>query len=138
MAHVLIDQLALRSALCEYPVELAYLFGSQLDGTVSANSDVDIAVLLARDLAARDRFDLRLELIRKLSVLLRRDADVVILNDVPSLYFRYRIISQGRLLFSVSPAAHAQYESKVMSEYFDFRPFIEQYNAAYLARANEQ
>lgn len=63
----------------------AYLFGSVASGRAHRESDVDLAVLLDRQVypTPQQRFDLRLRLIGRLQSAIGRDVDLVVLNDAP-------------------------------------------------------
>ncbi len=75
-----------------YGVESAYLFGSQSAKTATSSSDVDIAVLLPFSFSKKKRFDTRMALITSLSRLIRKDLDLIVMNDTKSLFFKYCII----------------------------------------------
>lgn len=77
-----LDREAIRSVLEEHPVRLAVLFGSQVQNTADARSDVDIAVELepsARD----DAPTVVMELLADLSIALdRNDIDLGLVNEL--------------------------------------------------------
>lgn len=105
-------------------VRLAYLFGSYAEGREGPLSDVDIAVLLDDRLSYSKRSDLRLNLITKISAMLRvREAerlDVVIMNDAP-INLNYEIIKNGKILFAKDVGEKVKMESKILSKYLDRR-----------------
>lgn len=116
-------------------VKSIYFFGSRATGKAVKNSDYDFAVLLDDATSKEDRFDLKLKLMAKLSKALKTDAvDLVVLNDLPSLFFRYIIIKEGRLIYQKNDLETAEFESRTLGLYFDFRPFLEEYNRSYLNR----
>lgn len=79
-----IDRDALRSTLTEYPLRLAILFGSTVDGTPTPQSDVDIGVLFEADCSAADRRELYLDLHSTVAAALGTDqVDVTLLDDIP-------------------------------------------------------
>ena len=116
-------------------VSFAYLFGSQADGSFSKDSDVDIAVMLPFEMKKEERFDLRLNLMGEISKILKKKVDVAVLNDIRSLYFKYIIIKEGRIIYKKTDLSPADFESKTLGIYFDFRPFLENYNKAYVKRS---
>jgi uncharacterized protein len=128
------DLKLLRKSIKSVGVELAYVFGSTVSGDAREGSDVDIAILLPRRSRASERFKVRLSLIASLSKLYLKQFDVIVLNDTPSLLFKFIIVSQGRLVYRQDETTQALYENQVLAEYADFRPFIDQYNAAYVAK----
>lgn len=122
-----------------YGVRFAYVFGSQVTGHANRDSDVDIAVMLPQKShtskrESSKRFDIRLKLIPDLSRVLKKEVDVVILNDVKSLFFKYIITKEGQLIYTASEEERVNFEYKIMNDYFDFAPFLEAYNRAYVER----
>lgn len=120
------------STFQEFPVDLAYIFGSVAQHNARPESDVDIAVLLSGALSQEERFELRLKLIGALSRTLKKSVDVVVLNDTASLFFKYVILKEGQLLYQKSEEHRIDFESKLMSLYFDYQPFLEQYQQHYV------
>jgi len=116
-------------------VSFAYLFGSQANGSFGKDSDVDIAVMLPFEMKKEERFDLRLKLMGEISKILKKKVDVAVLNDIRSLYFKYIIIKEGRIIYKKTDLSPADFESKTLGIYFDFRPFLENYNKAYVKRS---
>lgn len=115
-------------------VVFAYLFGSQASGGSSKNSDIDIAVMLPWMVSKEERFETRLKLMSEVSKIFKKDSDVIILNDTRSLFFKYVIIKEGKIIYQENEASEADFESKTLGMYFDFRPFLENYNNAYVKR----
>lgn len=100
-------------------VKLAYFFGSKANGTDGPLSDYDFAVYLSEK-DKRKRFELKLNLMGKLSLALRTDAvDVVILNDTESPELKYSIVHDGNLIYEAEPY-RVLIEPKILNEYFDF------------------
>jgi predicted nucleotidyltransferase len=67
----------------QYPVRLAVLFGSQVRGTATVRSDVDIAVAFEETLSATERLDTRIEVTTALvKTLGTNDVDVTDLDSV--------------------------------------------------------
>lgn len=122
----------LSKVLLKFPVVLGYLFGSRSGGRVDKKSDYDIAVLLPDNLSKEKRFAMRLEIIGALSRRLKKNVDLVVLNDLASLFFQYVIIREGMLLCQKSERERIEYENGVLSRYFDFQSFLEQYNRHYV------
>ncbi len=116
-------------------VELAYLFGSYALGQENKDSDVDVAVQLSKSLNQSQRFDLRLKLGGLLSRELKKEVDVVVLNDTKSLHFKYIIVSEGKPVYQKNDVTGYMFENFVFAEYFDFRPFLDEYNKAYVQRS---
>ncbi len=121
-----------KSLLGAYDVDIAYVFGSYVSGNFGKNSDLDIAVLFPGESSNQDRFQKRLELIEKLSAILGSDVDVVVMNDVKNLFFKYVIIKEGELIYQRREGLNLDFESGLMSRYFDFEPFLTEYNKNYV------
>lgn len=121
--------------LTDYPVDAAYLFGSQANGYANEKSDVDIAVLVSSGLSKEERFNLRIHLIGLFSKVFHKDADVVVLNDISSLFFQYMILREGQLVYEKSESARLDFSTKTLGRYFDFQPFLDVYNHHYVQRS---
>jgi len=118
--------------LKELQVGLVYLFGSRACGQANERSDYDFAVLLSPNLSKEERFELRLQLIGLFSQLTKKNVDVVVFNDLASLFFQYVIIREGALLYQKSEEERIEFEERLLSRYFDFEPFLDQYNRQYV------
>ncbi len=104
----------------------AYLFGSHAEGTAHRESDVDVGVLLSRDLhpTARERFEEQVRLSAFLmAALATRIVDVVVLNDAPPQFGR-RIVSTGRRVFCGEPEADHAFVRDVQLRAADIEPFL--------------
>lgn len=112
----------LNGVLRENGVQVAYLFGSQADGTAGPISDIDIGVLLADSLSSREFFSRRLRLISDLIALFHADhVDVIILNQAPPA-IRFNVIKLGRIIHNEDEARRVRFEAKTMNEFFDTEP----------------
>ena len=122
----------------KHKVRFAYLFGSQLTEYVNRERDVDIAVMLPQKGSSKreagKRFDIRLELMSDLDGIFRKEVDVIILNDVKSIFFKYIIMKEGKCIYSIDEDDRVMFEYNTMTHYFDFAPFLEAYNRAYVKR----
>lgn len=121
-----------KSLFRAYAVDIAYVFGSYVSGDFGKNSDLDIAVLFPEKLSEENRFQKRLELIEKLSSVFGRNIDVVVMNDIKNLFFKYVIIKEGKLIYQRREGLNLDFESGLMSRYFDFEPFLTEYNKNYV------
>lgn len=113
-------------------VLFCYLFGSLAYRNFTSKSDIDVAVYLDRN-RCKDLFKKRLNLITALSKLLRKEVDVIILNDISSVFFEYVILKEGELIFERDENERIEFEMKVLNQYFDFKPIMERYNQRMLS-----
>lgn len=90
-------------------------FGSQARGEAGAASDLDLAVLLDREISLADELRLRS---RVTEALRRDDVDLVVLNSAPPL-LRYEVVAAGRRLFARDEEAADRFEERAMRECFD-------------------
>ena len=117
----------------EKGILFCYLFGSFAYQNFNSKSDVDVAVFLDKE-KNKDFFKTRLELIANLSRLLKKEADVIILNTTNSALFKYTILREGKLIFTRDVEKMVDFELRTTQGYYDFMPFSEKYNKAYIER----
>lgn len=90
---------ALRDVFIQHGVVLAYLFGSQAEGTARPSSDIDLAVLLPPGTPREGFFDVRLSLINAAMDVLHTDkVDLVVLNEATPLLM-HQVVKFGRVLY---------------------------------------
>jgi predicted nucleotidyltransferase len=107
-----------------------YLFGSVAEGRDHRESDVDVGVLLDWSAypSSHDRFDLRLRLIEEMTGAVRRDADVVILNDAPPLLAR-TVIYRGRRIYCTDTEADHAFVRDTQLLAADIEPWLKRMRA---------
>lgn len=89
-----------------------YQFGSQVQGEIHKESDIDLAVLAPQPLSPVQRFDLEQEL----AVLAHQDVDLVDLKKA-STVLRMQIMSTGRCLLSTHDTERDRFETLVFLAY---------------------
>jgi uncharacterized protein len=111
----------------------AYLFGSVASGRAHHDSDVDVAVLLDRQLypTPQHRFDLRLRLMGRLQSAIGRDVDLVVLNDAPPQLGRHVMTAGERLVVRDTERDHAHLRL-TLSRAADLEPFLRRTRAVKL------
>ncbi|MEM2403859.1 MAG: nucleotidyltransferase domain-containing protein [Candidatus Methanomethylicia archaeon] len=57
---------------------------------------------------------------------INRKVDLIHLNPAP-LLLTYEVISKGRLILDRDPASRIEYETKVLREFLDVKPRLEEY-----------
>lgn len=74
-------------------IKFAYLFGSYFDNTFTNESDVDLALYL------EDKsLDNQLQLTYELSKLLKKDIDLIVLNNIKNIYLLENILNKNIIL----------------------------------------
>lgn len=114
----------IENAIQKFDVDLIIIFGSVAKGTANSYSDIDIAVLtknLNSDTITRTRYGL----IDFFEALFKQGCDVIILNEAPP-ELKYQVVKYGKVLFEKDKAFNSFF-SKTLSEYFDFKYFIDKY-----------
>ena len=120
-----IDRALARCVSKRREIAAVYVFGSIVTGRTRVDSDVDVAVLLARPLPASRTVPYRLRLMSDLGSALRRsDVDVVVLNDASPL-LAHRVLSKGRLVFERSKSARVRFQVRTANQYADVIPMYE-------------
>ncbi len=99
-----------------------YVFGSLASSKANPTSDINIAALLAPSFSKEKFFDFRLTRISELSSLLRREVDLVIFNEAPTV-LAYQILKHGIRIYEKDDRADRSFEAKALMEYFDFLPY---------------
>lgn len=109
-------------------VYAAYLFGSFARDEATPSSDVDVAVLLEGG-APKTLAELPTRLAEDLGALARRPVDLVVLDGAPPDLI-HRVLRDGRLLLDRDKSRRIAFEVKARNEYFDLKPYLDQYRAA--------
>ena len=92
-----------------------YLFGSAAQGRMHAESDIDVAVDIGRELTSPERW----HAMQALSIGMLREVDLIDFR-VASDVLRHQILTAGRRVYARDEAAQSAYDAAVLSEYFDF------------------
>lgn len=119
------------------PIEIGYLFGSQITGDTTSSSDIDIAVLFNKKTTLMQRFNMRLKLMTMLQKTLKKPIDLVVLNDTRSIFFKFVIISEGERCYVKNEDTMADFELTTINDYIDFKPFLDAYNDRYVQKYSQ-
>lgn len=120
------------------PIDIVYFYGSRANGPTDSFSDYDFGVVFAKNLSARQRFDLRLKLFGKIAEILgvyEDKVDVVDLEKV-SLLLQFNAIS-GRVIYCRSEERRVFFESSVMAHYHDEHYYLDRYFWQTLAKIDK-
>lgn len=110
-----------KDILIEYEdIIFAYIFGSYAKDNIRIDSDIDIAIYLTGNIDTYKYLDMK----RELSEALKREVDLVILNDATPL-LRYEIYKNNILLFSHDKAMEGKYKVKTLFEYNDMKRYLD-------------
>lgn len=102
-------------------IKLVYLFGSVSRGKEGKLSDIDLGVLLDNSLNKRKALDLQLELIGKLTTILKaHHLDLIIMNDA-SLSLNFEIIKANYPIYIRNKTERIDFEQYILSRYLDRR-----------------
>jgi len=128
--------LKLRSFFAEtrsqFPVGLAYLFGSQATGQAGAQGDYDVAVLFDGKVSTDDRYLLA----HQLTELLDTDVDLVDLARAP-VELVYNVIATGQILYEKDRTTRVEFEARALGLYFDQLPILRAERRALLEETRE-
>lgn len=95
---------------------LAFVFGSAAAGRLTAESDVDVAVLFT----IQPQYANVLELRERISELTNRSADIVVLNN-SSPIIRMQVLKHGILVHCVNEAEYRNFIVRTVKEYDDLK-----------------
>ena len=124
----------LKSALSQdKDILFGYIFGSTAGKGFNPKSDIDTAVYLDGK-KVKDFFKKRLQLIGSLEKILKREIEVIALNEIESVFLKFVVIKEGKLILERNHQKRVEFEFKTLQDYFDFQPFVEEYNKIYLER----
>ena len=99
-----------------------YLFGSF--NAAEQFSDIDLAVLADSPLDNPLFFEVNLE--TDLEKIVKYPVDVRVLNKAP-LSFCREVIRSGTVIVDQKPNLRADFQGKILKQYFDFSPFRRRY-----------
>ena len=114
--------MAVQSTCAARPeVRLAYLYGSQVEGSAGPGSDIDVGLLLAD--AGDDELTLA-EVTHTLTLALPGEKlDVIPLHRAP-IELAYKVIAQGECLYQCDNATRVEFEATVLTRYGDYLPVL--------------
>jgi predicted nucleotidyltransferase len=118
MKEIVFENLAesIKSAFPE--IEIAYLFGSSKDGIINEGSDLDIGILVNKQvLKESSLIDLKTASFIEENF---HKADVVVLNRANPV-LAHEVISSGKRLFERDSELRTKFELKVFKDFMDHK-----------------
>ena len=121
----------------KYPVQSAYLFGSQAMGKATKFSDYDFAVLLSEKVKEKSYSKYQLEIISELLRIVKTNhLDLVVLNDskIP-LFLKYNVIKEGKVIYEKNKTARDErknLEFNVLRKWLDEQYFEKVWSDIYV------
>lgn len=102
-------------------INCLYLFGSRAKGAVKPLSDIDIGVILNKNVSRSKATDFKLELLSKAAEILGTDEiDLIVLNEAPP-DLTFNILRDGKILFCRSRKDFFDFREAAISNYLDSR-----------------
>ena len=107
-------------------IAAAYLFGSQARGDDTKQSDIDMAVIFNdKNLTSNKLFSLG-GYEEDLSTLLKTKVDVQDLDQANAI-FKYRVLSEGKILHDTRNEEKFDYQIRAVDDYFELKPVYDEY-----------
>lgn len=113
----------------ERGVAAVYLFGSVARSESRPGSDLDVAVLLEPAPERGTYESLRLDLRAELESELGQEIDFVVLNHAPP-DLAHRVLRDAVLVIEPDPSARVHFEVRARNEYWDLKPYLDEYRRA--------
>ena len=104
-------------------IKVAYLYGSFVTGRGFTDSDIDIALLTEPYKERMESHKVRVQYQAEISRLLRRDIDLVFLQEVGEI-LAFQVMSEGQVVFERNRAEHRTFRAYRLVQCLDFK-FLE-------------
>lgn len=125
MKLIKIDNKEITKLFRKYNAQLAYLFGSRIDGSGDSFSDLDIGVVFGKVLQFDKKIKIYSYLTEKIEQILEfKPVDVIFMDEVP-LELQFEIITHGKLIFCKNDNFRVNYEIGIQRKYMDFKYFLD-------------
>jgi hypothetical protein len=108
----------------EEAVLAAHLYGSHAKGNDTPGSDVDVAILVRQDKPKAERLVLRTRMQTALSKLLRRDVDLVLLNEIGEALF-FEVLRKGKIIYEADKTVHRSFMAVRLTRCLEFHFYQE-------------
>lgn len=106
-------------------IAAVYLFGSFARGDARSLSDIDLGIVFRKK--TQKAFALpEIKMANELGNLLEREVEIQDLL-LCRIDFAHRVISAGRLIYSGDEKARVEFEEKILRDFFDLKPMLDEY-----------
>jgi len=123
MSNKMEFQTYLSDILTNFPVGMAYLYGSYVKGTQNLNSDIDIALVLKNNLNQLKTLKIEMQIAALLDKKFQSKFDIRCINNAP-LRVKGEIVTSGRLIYCSDENLRISFETFIRDRYFDFLPAL--------------
>ncbi len=122
------------SKLEELNIGIVYLFGSFILGIEREDSDIDIGIVFLDNRMLEKSLEVYTTLYEIFSqVFPTKELDIVFLDKAP-LTLRFEVVNSGKILYTISEEFCLNYKERVVKEYIDFKPLLEEQDRSLLER----
>lgn len=122
------------SKLEELNIGIVYLFGSLILGIEREDSDIDIGIVFLDNRMLEKSLEVYNTLYEIFSqVFPKKELDIVFLDKAP-LTLRFEVVNSGKILYTISEEFCLNYKERVVKEYIDFKPLLEEQDRSLLER----
>ncbi len=128
---------AAMESLADLGVRVAYIFGSVARGEAGPLSDLDVAVLLGRELPEWEALGLAGDIAAEIEPLGGGPVDVVILDAAPPA-LRFSVISEGSIIFNQDDDLRQRFEEWTVAQYLDTEHLRRTYRSYLYRRLREK
>lgn len=106
-------------------IAAVYLFGSFTRGDARSLSDTDLGIVFRKK--TQKAFALpEVKMAGELSDIINREVEILDLS-LCKVDFAHRVISAGRLIYSGDEKARVEFEEKILRDFFDLKPMLDEY-----------
>ncbi|OQX81997.1 MAG: hypothetical protein B6D56_00995 [Candidatus Omnitrophica bacterium 4484_70.1] len=112
-------------------IEIAYIFGSVVQGRKNLLSDIDVGIILDDSQIKQElyRYGYKAEILADLIKILKtNEVDLVVLNEASPL-LKHRVLYWGKLIYCRNERRRIQFQINTINEYNDFKQIRRKYFA---------
>lgn len=123
----------LNNIFSENSVSIAYIFGSAAKDAIGPDSDIDVAVLFSENAPKEEFFERELNISHQMSLLLKKETDVVNLATVNSPVLKHNAVFEGKIIFVKDQEIQFELERKTRQEFEDTK-YLREINSKIMRR----